>query len=326
MSKLVYVLPVISGLLLLTNSIAWAGHDDDDGYSRGVCSSTAYTLIRACKYDAKDDYWLGKAKCLNVTDHKERWECFVDNYADMLEANEECRDVLDARLELCDEIGEAAYDPDFDPENFVDPRDIGDNVVPNPYFPLVAGNTWVYEGDGETITVTVTDKTKLIDGVTCVTVNDVAEEDGVVVENTDDWYAQDLEGNVWYCGEIAQNFELFDGDDPEEPELVDVDGSFKAGRDEAKGGILIKAVPEVGDILRQEFALGDAEDIAKVLSVNANETSPVASCNGACLQTLEYTPLEPGHFEHKYYVPGVGLILEVDMEGNRVELVEFTSP
>ena len=117
--------------------------------------------------------------------------------------------------------------------------------APNPYLPLVPGNRWEYEGtfiddDGEavteTITVTVTGDTKLIDGVTCAVVTDVETEDDVVIESTDDWFAQDVDGNVWYCGEISRNFEVFGGDDPEEPELVDTEGSWKAGRERAKAG------------------------------------------------------------------------------------------
>lgn len=311
---------------LLTPGLNTVVAGDYHTVSSHYCSKTAYTVYRACGFDLKDDFWLARANCINITDDEERHECFTEARSDASEAAEECGDQLDARLDLCEEAGEERYDPDFDPENFVDPLEIGLGVTPNPYFPLVAGNQWVYEGDDETNTVTVTEKTKLIDGVTCVVVHDVVEEDGVVVEDTDDWFAQDTDGNVWYCGELSQDFEVFEGDDPEEPELVEIEGSFKAGRDEAKAGILIKAVPEPGDILRQEFALQEAEDVAKVLSVTASAESPAASCTGNCLQTKEYTPLEPDVFEHKFYAPGIGLILEVDMEGNRVELVEFTTP
>ncbi|HMB55228.1 MAG TPA: hypothetical protein VKU40_18060, partial [Thermoanaerobaculia bacterium] len=176
-------------------------------------------------------------------------------------------------------------------------------------------------------TVTVTSRTKAIEGITCIEVRDVAEVDGVAVEVTDDWYAQDLDGNVWYCGEISQNFELFEGDDPEEPELVDVEGSWKAGRDGAKAGISLPAAPMVGDVYRQEVAWGDAEDAAEVLSVTASESSPEASCSGTCLQTFDFTPLDPEALEHKFYAPGVGLIVEVDLNtGDRVELIDFQAP
>ena len=103
-------------------------------------------------------------------------------------------------------------------------------------------------------------------------VNDVVEEDDDAIEDTDDWYAQDMDGNVWYCGEIAKNFETFEGDDPEDPELVDIEGSWKAGRDYAKPGILMLAAPMVGDVYRQEVSWGDAEDVAEVISTTGSAT------------------------------------------------------
>jgi hypothetical protein len=89
-------------------------------------------------------------------------------------------------------------------------------------------------------------------------------------------------------------------------------------------GIVMQAVPAIGAVYRQEFLLGDAEDMAEVTSVTGAETVPAASCAGDCLVTREFTPLEPEVAEAKFYAPGVGLILEVDLDmGDRVELVEF---
>jgi hypothetical protein len=318
----------------LVSAPALAGgrdHDDDDDdrhpHKKAFCSMTAKAANKACGYEVKDDYWIAVGNCINEADADERHECFRDAREERRESNELCKAQLNARRELCDAVGEARYDPDFDPENFVNPAEIGTSVAPNAYFPLVAGNQWVYEGGDERITVTVTEDTKLIEGVTCVVVNDLVEEDGVPVENTDDWYAQDHEGNVWYCGEIVENFEVFAGDDPEDPELVDIDGSWKAGRDDAKPGMLIGSAPQVGDIYQQEVALGDAEDIAEVISTSGNESVAAGfACNNDCVITRDGTPIEPGVYENKHYIPGIGLILEEDMEGNRVELVEFTTP
>ena len=191
--------------------------------------------------------------------------------------------------------------------------------APNRWFPLVPGTTWTYEGGDETITVTVTEDTKEILGVTCAVVRDVVEEDGEVIEDTNDWYAQDKAGNVWYFGEIARNFE--DG------ELHDLDGSWTAGEESAKIGILVPANPTVGEVYRQEFALAEAEDMGEVLSLDGTESVPAAECSGDCLVTRDYTPIEPDAEENKYYAPGIGLILEVDTEtGERVELVEMSAP
>jgi hypothetical protein len=189
----------------------------------------------------------------------------------------------------------------------------------------VGGTEIAFHVDGDVLRFRSTDK--LIEGVTCVVVNDLVEEDDVSIEDTDDWYAQDLDSNVWYCGEIAKNFETIEGDLPDDPELVDIDGSWKAGRDGAKPGILMLADPKVGDVYRQEVLLGDAEDVAEVISTTGSAKIDVddASCDGDCLITRDFTQIEPGLNENKYYKPGVGLIIEVDMEGNRVELVEMTT-
>ncbi|HBS25553.1 MAG TPA: hypothetical protein DD827_00235, partial [Gammaproteobacteria bacterium] len=237
-----------------------------------------------------------------------------------------CDDQFEARLSVCGKLGEARYDPDFSPENFVNPDDIGVTVAVNPYFPLVVGNKWVWEGGDEVITDEVTNKTKLIEGVTCRVVSDVVEEDGEVIEITDDWFAQDLAGNIWYCGESARGFETFDGDNPEEPELVQIDGSWKAGVDNAKPGLIVPFAPTVGQAYREEVLLGDAEDFAEILSLSANESiaSVEFSCANDCMQTNNTTAIEPDVEELKYYKPGVGLILELPPGEARVELVEFT--
>ena len=98
----------------------------------------------------------------------------------------------------------------------------------------------------------------------CVVVSDRVEEDDVPIEETDDWYAQDLDGNGWYCGEITNNFETIEGDLSDDPEPSDIDESWKAGRDGAKPGILMLAPPKGGDVYRQEVLLGDAEDKVRI--------------------------------------------------------------
>ncbi len=289
------------------------------------CSESARFMRFACTNDFRDDFYTRTAQCQDSTIFDDA--CLEDARDEYDEGEEECGDVFEARLDLCEIIGDATHEPSFGPAftaNFVDPTEIGGLVAPNPYFPLVLGNRWTYEGDGETIVVEVQDETKLIQGITCVVVNDIVTEDGVLIEDTDDWYAQDVDGNVWYCGEIAENYEVFEGDDPEAPELVDIEGSWKAGRDRAKAGLLLPATPVPGVVIRQEVRYGDAEDVVEIESVTATESSPGGSCVDNCLQTRDFTPLEPGVAENKYYAPGIGLIVEIDPEtGDRLELMEF---
>ena len=285
--------------------------------AEGVCTQTTRAALRACLGEGNDDYWIGYGNCLNLGDDEVSNECFAETIGSGTEKREECRTQMKARDEVCDALGQEAYSPLIDPANFVLPATAAAN--PNTYWPLIPGAEWVYENEEEEITVTVTGDTIEILGVVCTIVRDVVVEDGEPVEDTLDFYAQDNQGNVWYFGEISKNFE--DG------LLSDLDGSWRAGVDFAKPGILMKAAPVVGDIYRQEFLLGEAEDIAEVVSTTASESATAANCTGDCLQTKEYTPIEPGEIEYKYYAPGIGLILEEKPEsGERLELISFFIP
>jgi hypothetical protein len=158
-------------------------------------------------------------------------------------------------------------------------------------------------------------------GVNCRLVVDIVLVDDKPVEVTDDFYAQGIgdtvTGDVYYCGETARNFE--DG------YLVDLDGSFEAGRELAKSGILIKGHPVTGDAHRQEYLLGEAEDLIRYLAGEADPTfmgegddNATFPCDNAgeprCVKTEEFNPKEPEAGEYKYYIDGVGLVLAVALE------------
>jgi len=207
------------------------------------------------------------------------------------------------------------YNPIIDPANFV-------SGIDNPYFPLTPGTTFTYEAetaDGlETDVVSVTHDTKVILGVTCTVVTDQSTLDGVIEEDTLDWYAQDKEGNVWYFGEFTTQFE--------NGVPVGHVGSWEAGVDGAKPGIVMLADPQPGASYRQEFLEGVAEDMAKVLRLNARVSVAYGDFEN-CLETKEWSPLEPGAIEHKFYARGVGLVLISELKGKtvRVELVGITT-
>ena len=263
-----------------------------------------------------DDFWIAIGNCNNLSNPNARAECKSAARVALNESREECDAQFEAREDLCEALGEAPYDPQINPAAFVNPADIGITIAPNPYFPLIRGRTRIYKSATQTVTVTVTDATKVILGVTCAVIHDVVEDNGEVIEDTKDWYAQDISGNVWYFGEIVQDFE--DG------ELVSIEGSFTAGVNGAKAGLIMKARLAVGDVYRQEFSLNNAEDVARVLSLTGSARVPAARCNRTCLVTRDFTPLEPGVFERKYYAPGVGSILEVNpTTGKRLEIVEI---
>lgn len=210
--------------------------------------------------------------------------------------------------------------PDFGDAVFTDSLNID-----NPYFPLVPGTTFKYmaEADDEVeeVEVHVTYGTQIILGVECRIVEDRAYVDGLLMEETFDWYAQDDEGNVWYMGEWTTAYER---DDNGNIIGENHDGSWNPNTDDAAPGTLMLADPRPGDSYRQEYFEGEAEDMGKVLRLNARVSVEYGD-HDDCLVTKEWTPLDPGVIEHKYYAPGVGLVFIEELKGKtvEVELVEI---
>ncbi|MEO7723263.1 MAG: hypothetical protein ABIU29_01020 [Chthoniobacterales bacterium] len=275
-----------------------------------ACSETSRDLRRACQNTANSDYLVALAKCANLSDPAEQEQCQMDGAAALAEARQTCAEQFDARQVVCAKLGEGPYDPVIDPANFV-------SEVTNPYFPLPIGRSWLYQGQSAEgfvrNIVTVTANTKTILGVQCVEVIDFVYLDGILAEDTADWYAQDKEGNVWYFGENTG--ELVDG------RFVTLDGTFTAGVDGDKAGLIMKAQPQVGDFYRQEFSLANAEDLAEVVATGVTERVR-AGVYTNCVVTQETTPLETTLLETKSYAPGVGPILTVNLQtGERLELV-----
>lgn len=287
------------------------------------CAGTADLLFAACGHDRLDDYYVASARCLNVSDGGARAKCVDEAKAAREESTQLCQEQRDGRREACSALGQGRYDPAFDPASFDDPRHPS---KPNPFFPLAVGHRWEYRGGDEVDTVEVVDETKLVDGVTCLVVRDVVRVGELDSEATDDWFASSKDGTVWYCGEEVKSYETFDGDAPRRPELVGIDGSFKAGRERDKPGIIFQASPAVGQAYLEEFSLGNAEDATEILSTSyawgqdpeLDRFVPRALaellCAGDCVVTRNVSLLEPGVEERKYLARGIGVFLEVDRD------------
>jgi hypothetical protein len=195
------------------------------------------------------------------------------------------------------------YAPVLNPAHFV-------SVVDNPYFPLPVGRKLVYtgtkDGQSQTDTVTVTDRTKDILGITTTVVRDVARHHGELLEKTFDFYAQDDQGTVWYLGEDTTAF-LPNG-------KTDTSGSFEAGVDDAQPGIIMEADPQIPDAYRQECFAGEAEDTAWVVATHGSTKVAYGDLHHV-LTSLESTRVEPGAYDEKIYGIGIGIVRERALTG-----------
>ena len=198
----------------------------------------------------------------------------------------------------------------------INPTNFAGVVEDNPYFPLPPGRTLLYRGSTkagtETLEFEVTNRTKTILGVTTTVVIERHALSGQIVEISENWFAQDRDGDVWYFGEFSQSYE--------NGSPINSAGSWEAGVADARPGIIMRANPQAGDVYFQEFAPGVAQDMAQVMSTSGSSTVPQGSYSSV-LETKEWSPLEPNSRERKLYAPGIGLIIEDKGQG-QLELVE----
>jgi hypothetical protein len=205
----------------------------------------------------------------------------------------------------------------------LDPADFTVRIT-NSWWPMTPGSRWVYretapDGTVQRVVVTVLRKTKLIaNGVTARVVRDVVTEAGMPVEVTQDWYAQDRCGNIWYLGEATTEYE--------NGKPVSTEGSFEAGVDGAQAGVIMPAKPKPGLSYRQEYYAEHAEDRAEIVSLKEQVEVPFGYFRpGRVLMTRDLNPLEPKVLEYKFYARGIGMVLAVGVSGgdDREELVRF---
>jgi hypothetical protein len=192
--------------------------------------------------------------------------------------------------------------------------------IDNPYWPMTPGTRWVsrefdFEGS-QRVTVTVLERTRDIEGIEATVVHDVVSERGELVENTFDWYAQDVCGNVWYLGENTREYE--------NGEVVSTAGSWEHGVDGAMAGVVVPGDPQVGLTYRQEYYAGEAEDTGQIMSLDEQAQVPFGHFRNVLL-TKDYTPLDPKVLEYKLYAEGVGPVLALGVSGgsDREELLRF---
>ncbi len=214
--------------------------------------------------------------------------------------------------------------PDFDPNNFS-----SSTVIDNEWMPMQPGTQWVYEGtaveDGESISrrieFTVTDLTKVIEGVRTVVGWIEDFNDGELVEKEIAFYAQDNDGNVWYLGEHPEDYE--GGNFVASPTWI-------AGIEDARAGIKMLSSPQLGAPIYYQ-GWGPAVEWSDYGQVDqmGQETCVPVNCYKDVLVNAESSLGETGAFQVKYYARGVGEVRVgwkgADETQEELELVELVT-
>ncbi len=183
----------------------------------------------------------------------------------------------------------------------------------NPYFILQPGYQLVFAGieDGEplNVTVTVSNKTKVVgDGIITRLVEErvVNSETGDLKELTKDYFAIcDKTDSVFYFGEDVNNYE--------NGVLVDHEGSWLHGSDNARAGLIMPGTPLLGSRYYQEIAPEIALDKAEIVSMNQTVNVPAGSFSEV-IEMRETNDLEPGIEEDNLHAPGIGQVIDHELE------------
>jgi hypothetical protein len=203
----------------------------------------------------------------------------------------------------------------------LNPADFSTTIT-NPFWPMGPGTRWTYResdgaGDELSVVVTVTSETKKIaNGITARVVRDTVRRGSEIVEDTVDWYAQDERGSIWYLGEDTAEFE--------NGVIVSRAGSFEAGVDGALPGIVVPADPKPGMKYRQEYYRGEAEDNGEILRLGELVDVPYGHFDQVMV-TRDTNTIEPEVLEHKFYAPGVGPVLGLDISSGSAGREELIS-
>ncbi|MFQ5701264.1 MAG: hypothetical protein ACE5HU_05415 [Acidobacteriota bacterium] len=309
-----FLLPV--GVMRVENGHARTRLPDDQPRVQAVppgCSSTADRVFKSCRKTASGKYRQAVHRCEVLLDGGNQLICSENAFVVMLNARGRCDKQRAARRQVCDSLGEAPYDPPVAPENFV-------RSIDNPFLPCVPGTARAYEGetvDGMARRVLeVTSDVHRILGVVCTVVKEHLYLNGVLTRQSYAYFAQDTQGNVWSFGRLSYGLE--------KKVFVRREDSWEAGVNAAAPGIVMPAVPRVGDVHRRNYLPAKLEDMSAIVSLQESVRVPLGRF-ARCLEIEDWTPIEPDIVVDRFYAPGIGLILEVDaVTGSRLELVDMS--
>jgi len=181
----------------------------------------------------------------------------------------------------------------------------------NPCFVLTPGFILHYKHGKNTLTTTVLNETKMIDGVECRVVEDRETKGGQIAELTRDYYAIDRNtGDVYYFGEDVDTYQ--------NGKLAGHQGAWLSGVKGAKFGMMMPGAPKAGQKFYQEQAPGVGMDRSEVTATGATVTTPAGVFKN-CVRTKETNPLEKGGGDRKWYAPAVGMVKEGEFELVKIE-------
>ncbi len=185
----------------------------------------------------------------------------------------------------------------------------------NPYFVLEPGYQLVLEDNDELLTITVLNETKLVDGVETRIVEERESKAGKLIEVSRNYYAISKRTNsVYYFGEDVDMYT--DG------KVTSHDGSWLAGVNCAKFGLMMPGLPLLEAKYQQETAPGVAMDRAEIESISETLKVPAGEFKN-CLEVEETTPLEPNKEDDKFYAAGVGLLQDGSLKLVRYGMIEM---
>jgi len=180
-------------------------------------------------------------------------------------------------------------------------RPTGDNH----YLPVHPGTVVTLRSGIDTLTISILNDTKVIDGVKCAVLEEKETKDGKLIEISRNFLATDSETNdVYYFGEEVDNYK--DG------KITSHESAWKAGENGARFGLMVPGKPKVGDRYYQEFAPKVAMDRVEIVSTNETLKTPAGTFEHV-VHLKETTPLE-ADVSHKYYAPGIGMIKDDEFE------------
>jgi len=175
----------------------------------------------------------------------------------------------------------------------------------NPYFVLEPGFQLVLEGDDTKIQITVLNETKTIDGVNTRVVEEREWKEGKLHEVAKNYFAIcEQTKDVFYFGEDVDYYE--------NGKVVKHDGSWLAGKNGSKAGLMMPGTPKLKMKYYQEIAPGVAMDRAEIESLTETCKTPAGTFSG-CMKVKEGSALNLLETEYKYHAPGIGLVRDADV-------------